>query len=43
MLNNAQKWEKIDRCALTSATTFIYSTIHKNIKKVDEISKIALK
>jgi hypothetical protein len=29
----------IIRCALTSATTFICSTIHKNIKKVEKISK----
>jgi hypothetical protein len=30
-------------CALTSAITFICSTIHKNIKKVEEIPKIAYK
>jgi hypothetical protein len=29
----------ITKCALISATIFMYSTIHKNIKKVEKISK----
>jgi hypothetical protein len=31
----------ITRCTLTSATIFMYSTNHKNIKKAGKISKIS--